>query len=447
VNTIAWRAAGVAAALTTLAGMVAPPVHAQVAGDAVPVVTLAEARRRAVAVDPDVVTSRSDVETASWERRAALASLFTPTIAATGNYTRFSDPFFNFGTGNISPNAASATLEANYTLLGAGKWGELRSSRASVASAEAGETAARFRTAFEADAAYFAVLANRELATVAENRLRRAEEQFGIARVRVQAGDALSSDSLQLLLEVNRARLEILSRDSARVASQLTLGRQIGLSGPADATPIDSGLPPPLPMSQAEAVAEMRERGPDIRAARAAERRADALLDAQREHYLPEVSIGATTGAYDAELFPSALKRSQLAVAVTIPIWNAGQRELSVARARGDRNIARAQRAEQERSAAENIAQVYHGYRTARAGIELAEIGVTVARENYRVQDARHREGAANILDVMEAQVALSESEAALVQARYATRLALAQIEALLGRRLFEDSELDRIDR
>jgi multidrug efflux system outer membrane protein len=191
----------------------------------------------------------------------------------------------------------------------------------------------------------------------------------------------------------------------------------------------------------------MRDRGPEIEAARAEERRASALLTAQHERYLPEITVGATTGAYDAELFPSALKRSQLAVAVTIPIWNAGLRELSVARARGERNIARARRQEQERAAAEQIAEVYHGYQTSRAGIELAQIGVAVARENYRVQDARHREGAANILDVMEAQVALSESEATLVQSRYATRLALAQLEALLGRRLFDDSATDRLDR
>jgi multidrug efflux system outer membrane protein len=423
------------------------PAAAQAASEQIPVVTLEEARRRALQVDPDIVASRSEVETASWERRAAMADLLTPQVAATGNYTRFSDPFFNFGTGNISPNAASATLEANYTLLGAGKLGQLRSSKASLASAEAGETASRFRTTLEADAAYYAVLASRELATVAESRLQRALEQLSIARVRVQAGDALASDSLQLLLEVNRARLEMLSRDSARVASQLRLGRQIGLTGPADAAPIDSSAPPPLPITLEQAVAEMRDRGPEIVAARAAERRASALLSAQTEDYLPEITIGAVTGAYDQELFPSALKRSQLAIGVRLPIWNAGQRELARARARADRDVARARRLEEERSAAERIAEVYHGYQTARAGIELAQVGVIVARENYRVQDARHREGAANILDVLEAQVALTESEATLVQARYAARLALAQIEALLGRRLFEDSGSNRIDR
>lgn len=84
------------------------------------------------------------------------------------------------------------------------------------------------------------------------------------------------------------------------------------------------------------------------------------------------------------------------------------------------------------------MAEAFHGYETARAGIDLALVGVAVARENYRVQRARYAEGATTTLDLLEGQVALSEAEATLVQARYATRLGQAQIEALLGRRLFE---------
>ena len=420
-------------------GAVSLPADAigQGLSDGAPVVTLAEARRRAASVDPNAVAARGRIGTAAWQRRAAVADMFAPNLTAGGNYTHFSEPFFNFGTGTISPNATSATLQASYTVLGAGKFGELRNSRASVESAEANETAVRFRTALETDAAYFAVLADRELSRVAAERLRRAQEQFGIARVRVVAGEAISSDSLQLLLEVNRARLAILSRDSALVASRLRLGRRIGLRGPADAAPIDTLMPPPLPMSQEQAIAEVRERGPDVEAARAEERGASAIVAGERERYLPEISVSAMTGAYDAELFPSATKRSQVAVNVAVPIWNGGKRELAVARARADRDVARAIRADRERAAGELMAQAYHGYLTSRAGVELALVGVAVSNENYRVQRARYREGATTILDLMEAQVALSESEATLVQARYSTRLALAQIEALLGRRIF----------
>ncbi len=423
-----------------VAGFAPAVAYGQTPAASAPVVTLPEARRRATLVAPDAVAARSRVYTASWERRTALANLVTPRLRGGVSYLHFSEPFFNFGTATISPNATSATLEATYVLLGAGKLGTLGSSRASLASAEANEDAATYRTAFATDAAYFAVLANRELARVASDRLKRAEEQFGIARVRVLAGEAIASDSLQLLLEVNRARLGILSRDSALVTSRLRLGSQIGLPGPAEATPMDTALPPQLPMTQDEAAEEVRRRGPEVEAARADERRADAVISAEREKYLPEISLGALTGAYDKELFPSATRRSQLTVTVSLPFWDGGQRELSVARLQADRNVARARRAERERSAAELMAQAYNGYVTARAGIELASVGVAVSSENYRVQRARYREGATTILDLMEAQVALSEAEAALVQSRFATWLALAQIESLLGRRVFEGS-------
>jgi len=410
------------------------------AGGEIPVVTLSEARRLAAAVDPASVAARGDVSTAGWERRAALADLFTPNVNAGATYIRFSDPFFNFGTGDISPNATSATLEASYTVLGAGKLAELRRSKASVESAVANETAQDFRTALATDAAYYAVLAEDELAKVTADRLRRAEEQLAVARVRVQAGETIATDSLQLMLEVIRVRFQVLQRDSARAVSQLRLGRQIGSSGPAGAAPLDTGALRALPVTLEAAVAELRDRGPEVEAARAAERFAGAAVAAEYEGYLPDLSLSATTGAYDSEFFPSAFKRTQLAVTLSWRLWDAGQRELAVARARVQRDVARSEREARERATGDVMTRAYSGYETARAGIELAEAGVAVSTETYRVQGARYREGATTILDLLEAQVALGEAEAALVQARYAGRLALAEVEALLGRRLFADT-------
>jgi outer membrane protein TolC len=403
-----------------------------------PMVTLDEARSRALRASPAAVAARAQRNAAGSERRAALTAIATPDLTATTSYTRFSEPFFNFGTGDISSNATSATIQANYTLLGGGKLGELRRSRAAVDHAEVSGAATEFRVALATDGAYFAVLADSELARVASDRLRRAEEQFAVARVRVQAGEAIATDSLQLLLEVNRARLAVLRSDSAVAVSRLRLGRQIGLAGPADAAPLDSAVPPPLPLTVEQAIAELRASGPDIEAARAGERSANAALASRREAYLPEISVGVTTGAYDAEMFPSAMRRSQVGFTVSLPIWNGGQRELAVARARAERDIARAERDDSERAAAEWMTEAVHGYSTSRAATELALVGVTVASETFAVQRARFREGATTILDLLEAQVALTEAEAELVQSRYATRLALARIEALLGRRLLE---------
>jgi outer membrane protein len=434
------------AALMILVEMAASVPAAAQATDALPRVTLSEARRRTASLDPRVVAARGDVETAVWERRAAVSDLLTPGLNAGVSYIRFSDPFFNFGTGNISPNATSATLEARYTLLGGGKLGNLRRSRAAISSAEASETATRFRAALATDEAYFAVLADQELARVSADGLKRAQEQFGVARVRVLAGDAISTDSLQLLLEVNRARLQVLRRDSALAVSRLRLGRRIGLSTAVEAAP-DSALAPALPLTEAQAIEEMRARGPEVEAARAAERHANAAVVAERESYLPDIVLGATTGAYDAELFPSAFKRSQLSVSVSVPVWDAGQREVAMARARADRSAAAAERRDREHGATETMTAAYHGYQTSRAGTELARVGLTAASESFRVQRTRYAEGATTILDLLESQVALTEAEATLVQARYATRIALARIEALLGRRVVDTQDRDPRDR
>ncbi len=427
--------------LLILAGSIGSKVAAQGTSTTVPVVTLTEARRRAISVDPIAIAAMQRIRVAGWERRAATADLVAPRLAGSLSYIRFSEPFFNFGTGSISPNAAAASLEASYVVIGAGKLGALKSARSSLESAEANETATRFQSALGTDMAFYAVLASRELARVATDRVKRAEEQLAVARVRVVAGEAIMSDSLQLVLELNRARLTLLRQDSAMIASRFHLGSRIGLPGPADAAAIDTSMPPALPFTEEQAVVELRERGPDVEAARADERRAESVLGAERERYLPALTLSATTGAYDSQLFPSALRRSQLSVALAFPFWDGGQRELAVARLQADRNVARAQREERERSAAERIAQSYLGYGTARAGIGLAQVGVAAASETYRVQRARYGEGATTILELLEAQVALSEAEATLVQARFAARLALSQIEALLGRRVFEPGQ------
>jgi outer membrane protein TolC len=181
----------------------------------------------------------------------------------------------------------------------------------------------------------------------------------------------------------------------------------------------------------------MLDRGPTVAAARASASSADASLSAARTGYWPDLDLQLTTGAYDSEFFPSAFKRTQLAVNVSLPIWDGGRRELSIAQARAALDVARADLADNERATSEQMAEAYHGYQTARARIDLAQVGVAAAAENYRVQAARYREGATTILDLLEAQVALTEAEVGVVQARYAAQLSLARIEALLARRIF----------
>jgi len=421
-------------ALAFPAGMAAqaPPQQA------IPTVTLREARARANVLDPLAVEGRVRTDAATWQRRSAWADLFTPTVTLGANYTRYSEPFFNFGTGNITPNSTNATIEARYLLIGQGRFTTLGLAQAAVHEAEATEIATRFRSELTTDETYYAVLASDELSRVAADQLRRAEEQFTIARARVRAGSALATDSLQLLLELTRARIQVLRTDSALTVARLSLGKRVGSTGPVGAASLDSAPPAALPLTLAEAIEELRRTGPDVVAARAFEARASAAVWNQRERYLPDITLSASAGAFDEEFWPSQTTRSQIALTASFPLWDAGRREFSVSQARATHETAKAIREDRERASAERMSQAWNGYLTAQAGLELATTAVVVANENYRIQEARYREGATTILDMRAAQVAVGEAAAGLVQARYNSRLSLAFIEALLGRRLFE---------
>ena len=104
--------------------------------------------------------------------------------------------------------------------------------------------------------------------------------------------------------------------------------------------------------------------------------------------------------------------------------------------------MSRAVREDRGRAASPDVTAAVEAYATARATTELSQTGVLVARENFRVQDSRYRAGATTILDVLDAQIRLTQSEADLVVSRYAARLALAGLEAILGRRLFTNRDV-----
>jgi outer membrane protein len=246
---------------------------------------------------------------------------------------------------------------------------------------------------------------------------------------------------LQLQLELTQARVDRLRQDAQLRAARLQLGRRVGEHGPIDAAPVDPAPAPDLPIALEDAVRLALDQGPQYQAARARERAAGAQLRAEQGDYLPQVTLGGSHLRFDDSFFPGARNVSALRLSITLPVWNNGQREIALSQARVNRDVARAIRADLERSARHDVTQAYDAYTTAQATEELSSTAVVVARENYRVQRARYEGGAATILDLLDAQLRLTQAEAELVQARYASRLALAGLEAILGRRLFSDKD------
>src|SRR3989304_1552868 len=95
----------------------------------------------------------------------------------------------------------------------------------------------------------------------------RPREGLAAPRSRVVRGAAVPTDSLQLVLELDRARIALLQAESGLRVARLRLGRRVGMAGGVDAVPLDPAPAPDLPIGLAEAVQQALDQGPEYRVA------------------------------------------------------------------------------------------------------------------------------------------------------------------------------------
>jgi len=409
--------------------------------DSLPRVTLTEALQRAARLDPSYVSALGQIDNAQWGRRNAFLAFIMPAVTIGTTMQRSDPPSFLFTDSLVRAKTLwTANLVARYDLFTGGqKIAELTRSAAALEGAHADELRQRFATAQLTESDYYAVLANTELDRVARDRLQRAEQQLAVARARVVSGAAVSTDSLNLRLELARSQVGQIQQESALRIARLELGRRVGAAGPVDAAAVDTGTAPDLPIALADAIAEAARQGPEYRVAAANERAASAAYRAELGNYLPRATLTFSSNTVDQKFYPKLFNQQSLVLGISLPIWNNGQRELNLSRAKVIKDVARATREDMDRAVQHDVTAAYDAYETSRATARLSREAVVIARENFRVQQTRYTAGATTILDLITAQVALSNAEGALVESIYANRLALAGLESILGRRLFSD--------
>jgi len=424
--------------MTLILQVAVMPVQTVAGPDSLPQVTLAEALERAARVDPDYISASRQIADAAWSRRAAITAFIVPSVNTQLSATRYSSESFNIGTGGLSSQIVDFRLNGQLNLFaGLSKLNELARANAEMDGAHANAQRASFATALLTESDYYDVIAQRELTRVAAERVRRAEEQFAIARARVTAGAAVQTDSLQLLIEVQQAQVALLRQEARLKVARYQLARRIGAPYAVDAAESQMFEDTTLPLTEQQAIDEAVAGSPEALQARANQAASEARVRALKGAFLPSIDVIGSVSAFDESFFPTATSRSSIGIRVSFPIWNNATREINFSRATSDREVQSALRNDIELALRRDVVQAYEAFQSATAAAQLETQSVTVAQENLRVQERRYQAGATTIIDLITAQVSLSEAEAELVQARFTTRLALSGLEAILGRRLF----------
>ncbi len=333
---------------------------------------------------------------------------------------------------------AYGTISAGWDVFTAGRRpADVGWARDRTRAARSGEVEQHFALVGLVKTTFYNVMRDEDLEEVARVQLRRASEDLRVAQHRRAAGTATPADVLQFELNLNAARQALLQAITNRRSDAYALGRLAGLTGAAEATREGTLDPTPLALSDSAIMALAATNAPMLVAARDSARAADAAIYAARTAYVPVVRVGASyTVERAATVFSTLRPGWAFDVGTVFPIFNGFVREDVLERAAALRSVAHVAARDAERSARAQAEALVGAVHLAVQQIRLAQVSVTAARENYRVEQARYGVGAATVLDLAVAEQNATIAENGLVNAHYNYQLVRANLATLVGREL-----------
>ncbi len=408
-------------------------------------VTLEEAIRLAREKDPTVVQATGAVRSANANVLQARGNFLPNLSASAGRGTSFSegpsrvDPVTGeVVSGDITNSSLQFGLSSGIELFsGFRRTGQLRDANATLRQQEANLDNQLAQSALRVSAQFFEALATTELIRAREAGVAREEEKLRIAEARLATRGTTISDSLQAVVSLAEARLNLLTQRSRLATAEANLARAIGVDGRVGAVS-DPSLFVVGPEPSAEALmAEALERSPVVLRSEASVQAARARLTTVKSAYYPSLNLSASTnwsgsGRTDYELFGNR----SINLGVSWNIFNRFGRETQVTQQQVALESALAEAEDSRRQVMAQLVAQLANLSAARERIAVTELSVAAARANVNVQLERYRLGTITITELGLAQDALNRAEEQGVSARFEYLRAKAEIEAIIGRPL-----------
>ncbi len=302
----------------------------------------------------------------------------------------------------------------------------------------------------EAVTVYMDVIRDRLIVNLNQGQVRVLETNLQATRDRFEVGDLTRTDVAQSEARLALARSGLATAEGRLRASDESYRRVIG-ELPADLQP-----PPPLPTlprTPDEAVDIALANNPDLIAIAAQIRAAGRDVSVAEAARLPTVSavtqgdytnyLGSADDQFGGTGNANSLTTSAIGVQARIPIYQGGIVGARVRQAQAQQSLLLERGVETERFVVAQTRAAFSSYQAAQQAIASNEVAVaanTLALEGTR---AEQTVGTRNVLDVLNAEQELLNSQVALITARRDAYVAGFALLNAMGRAEAEDLNLD----
>ncbi|MBI3804237.1 MAG: TolC family protein [Nitrospirae bacterium] len=283
--------------------------------------------------------------------------------------------------------------------------------------------------------AYFNARAAKELLQVAQETLANQERHFVQVQGFVQVGTQPEIDLAQARTNLANARVQLINAQNGYETGKAQLNQAMGIEGPTNYDVVDETLPPlenensPIDPLLEEALKARPEFAAFANQVRAQELTMRSIKGA----YWPTLSVStdltkAGTGLGDLAWNWDAN------VLLSWPLFQGGLTRAQSREARANLTNLNAQVDTFRQEVRLVVDQARLAVLAAQAAIGAAGEAVLNAKEQLRLAEKRYETGVGNIIELSDAQLALTNAEAQKVQADYNLASARARLLQALGR-------------
>jgi outer membrane protein TolC len=408
----------------------------------------AQAVQEALSVNPDVVRAREDLRSLEGRIIEVRADAL-PDISLNTVTTRYRDPaFLNSPSFDDFPpdllqsldpvgaNLTEGTVSIEQTIYSFKLGRALKAAK--IARSLGQEDARRVRQGIALDAirSYNTLLVTIEYVRINERTLHQREEHLTSVRNRRTAGVATELDVLRSEVDVENQRA-LLIRSQGRVdlaRARLNAVMLRPIDAPIDPTDTLDSAPVPATLDQAVAAA-VADR-PEVKGAKLQEAINAEAVAIERAERMPTFDFTGTYGysvRQPQNFFDTSFSKWSFGITIKVPIFDGGRASGRIAQA-----MAEQAKAAQSRLAAENTVRLeakdaFDRLNVAARLLRAADLNITQAKRAFDMTQANYSLGAATLLDVTDAQAALTEAERVRIDALHDQADAHATLRYAMG--------------
>ncbi len=338
-------------------------------------------------------------------------------------------------------NAYSATLSLRQPLYSSGRVGAAyQASKDRAAAARYSGDAVASDVNLQVRGAYYGALLAKAQVGITEESLAQAERRRDEIQARVEKGVSPRFDLLRAQVEVaSRQPAVTRARNQAAIALE-NLKRSAGLPLDRPVALSDTLRYVPFSVTREQAVDEALDRRDALAAARMEANAAGHQADAQGANDLPLLYLDGNytwQGQSSQGLIPGDKETAQSAavgLTLTWPIVDGWQNRALTHQARASAEKARITVHQLEESIRLEARSRWADLRAAEEEIPAVRQGVKLAEEAYAIAQVRYSSGLSTQLEVLDADLALTQARLSEKETLYRYEVALAELEHTLGR-------------